>query len=417
MKSALKVFGVIALLVISMLAFSGIAHADSVPVTIEKVYVNGVEVVDGEVTDITVDEDIEVKVKFLATGDDEHVTVEAKIDGLDRDADEAEAETDTFTVREGKTYTKTLDIRLPERADPEEEYDLEIEFSSRGTDDVVYNARIYASQERHDVKIKDVIFSPSDKIKAGYSMITNVRVKNIGERDEEGIKVTVSIPELDVSDSKWIDELEEGDTKTSEDLYFRIPQTAEEKEYTVEVTVEYDDGDKEVTAEYLYNVVSGEQTPAAAQKTKITVLATEQDLTAGGNSVVYPLTITNQGTASKTYVLNANVGDWATSEIDPNVLTVDAGETKAVYVSVAANKGTDEGEKVFGVTISSGDKALQDLTFKANVQKATNKGNLTTGLEIALIVLVVILVIIGLVIGFSRLRRSEEPSAEDQTYY
>ncbi|MBW2993183.1 hypothetical protein KY317_01255, partial [Candidatus Woesearchaeota archaeon] len=208
MKSALKVFGVIALLIVSMVAFSGIAQADSVPVTIEKVYVNGEEVVDGEVRDITVDEDITVKVKFIATGNDEHVTLEAAIDGLDHDADEARETTDTFSIVEGKTYTKTLKIHLPERADAEEEYDLEIEFSGRGSDDIQYNAKIYASQVRNKVIIKDVIFSPDSQIRAGYSMITNVRVKNIGERDEEGVKIIVSIPELGVSDSKYVDELE-----------------------------------------------------------------------------------------------------------------------------------------------------------------------------------------------------------------
>lgn len=417
MKSALKIFGIIALLVISMLAISGTANADSVPVTVEKVYVDGEEVISGEIRDTTIDNDVEVKVKFLATGDDEHVALEASIEGLDHDAKEATAETDTFTVVTGKTYTKTLTIHLPERTDAAEEYALRVEFSNRKDNKVVYNAKIYASEVRNKVIIKDIIFSPDAQQKAGYSLIANVRVKNIGERDEEGIKVIVSMPELKVSDSKWIDELEAGDTKTSEDLYFRIPSDAKEKEYTVEVKVEYDDGDEVVASEYTYNVVGGEQTPASAEKTKITVMATEQSLAAGGNSVVYPLTITNEGTAARTYTVTANVGDWAKFEIEPNVATINAGETKAVYVSVAANENADEGEKVFGVTVSSGSKALQELTFKANVQKSVNKGNLTTGLEIALIVLIVILVIIGLVIGFSRLKRSEEPSSEEQTYY
>ena len=416
MKSALKVFGLIGLLVVSMLAVS-IANAATVPVQIQKVYVNGEEVVDNEVRILERASDIEVKVKLLGTGDDDYVTVEATIEGLEHDRDEATAKTDTFRILNGKTITKELDISLPERMDAEEEYALRIEISNRKDTEVTYNAKIYVEPARHGIRIKDVLFSPDNEVKAGRALITNVRVKNIGEKDEDSVKVTVSVPELGVSDSDYIDDLEEGDTKTSEDIWFRIPEDALSGEYTVEVKVEFDDGDKEVVEEYKINVL-GEET-AEHGKTLVVYSDVVQDVTAGGSGVVYPITLSNADKTSKTYTVSANAGNWATIKITPNVVVLAPGETKIVYVDVAANEDATSGEQVFGIAIASGETVLKEITLKANVlenTEATSSIGLKSGLEIALIVLVVILIIVGLVLGFSRMKKSE-PETEEQTYY
>lgn len=415
MKSALKIFGLIGLLVVSMLAIPFVSAA-TVPVQIQKVYVNNEEVVGNEVRILERASDLKVKVKLLGTGDDDYVTVEATIEGLEHDRDEATAKTDTFRILSGKTITKELEIHLPERMDAEEEYALRIEISNRKDEEVTYNAIIYVEPARHAIRIKDVLFSPDNYVKAGRALITNVRIKNIGEKDEESVKVTVSIPELGTSDSVYIDDLEEGDTKTSEDIWFRIPEDAQSGEYTVEVKVEFDDGDKEVVEEYAINVVGEEETETG--KTLVVVSDIVQDITAGGSGVVYPITLSNTNKVSKTYTISANAGNWATIKVTPNVVVLAPGETKIVYVEVAANEDATPGEQVFGIAISSNEKVLKEITLKANVLKGAEQASigLKTGLEIALIVLVVILIIIGLVIGFSRMKKSE-PETEEQTYY
>jgi len=412
MKSALKVFGLIGLLVVSMLAVP-LASSATVPVQIQEVYVNGKEVVGNEVRILERASDLEVEVKLLGTGDDDHITVEATIE-TDKDSDEATAKTDTFRILNGKVVYKTLEIHLPERMDADEEYVLKIEVGNRRDDEVNKNIIVHVDPAKHAMKIKDVLFSPDNEVKAGRALITNVRVKNVGLQDEDSVKVTVSIPELGVTDSDYIDDLEEGDTTTSEDIWFRIPEDALSGEYTVEVAVEYDDGDEELVEEYSINVL-GEET-AETGKTLVVVSDVVQDVTAGGTGVVYPITLSNADKVSKTYTVTANAGSWATIKVTPNVVVLGPGETKIVYVDVAANEDAAPGEQVFGIAIASGDAVLKEITLKANVLEGQSSIGLKTGLEIALIVLVVILIIIGLVIGFSRMKKSE-PEAEEQTYY
>lgn len=420
--SKLRVFGLIALVLISLVSVSGIANADDVPVSIEKVYINDREVEDGETrAGIYRGDGVDVEVKILATGDDEYVSVSAEVEGLDHDTEKAEAETDVFTVENGKTYYKKLNIELPERIDVEDgtQFALRIEVSNRADDEAVYNAILDIDSERNAVRIKDVIFSPAHEVKAGRALLTTARIQNVGEEEEEDVKVTVSIPELGLSASDYIDEVEEEDSVTSEELYMRIPECMDEGDYRAVVTVEFDEGDESVSKEYSVHVVEDDTCNVVEPegKTIITVSSDAQEMTAGESGVVYPVTLTNTGSVSKTFVVEAVAGDWADITVSPSVVVLGAEETKVVYVNVAADEEATAGTQTFGVAVKSGETTLKEVTLQANVlEGASGWSNVRRGLEVALVVLVVLLVVIGLVIGFNRLKGGDE-EGKDETYY
>jgi len=404
--------GLIALLVLSVLASSFVTAA-SVPVKVLGVYVNGKEVSDGEVRTIARDNKIDIDVKFQATGDDDYVTVEAEISGLEYDREKARYETDVFSIREGNTYHtddfEKISIELPGRMDTGE-YLLRIWIKDRDNSPVYEEVTLYVSTSRHGMKIKDVIFSPAYEVEAGHALVTKVKVKNTGEKDEEDVKVTVSIPALGVSDADYIDEVEAGETKTSEELWFRIPADAETGEYDVLVTVEFNDGEDQVSETYSLNVV-GEESAAAEEQTteeKVIIAVSDvvQDIVAGGAGVVYPLSLTNSGNTAKTFTVTATAGDWAALKVAPSTVVLQPGETRIVYVNVAAGKDAPVGEQVIGVAVKSNGEVLKELTMKVNVLPAA--GGKITLLEGALIVLIVILIIVGLVVGFSRMKKKEE---------
>ena len=121
---------------------------------------------------------------------------------------------------------------------------MRIEISNRNDDEVVYNAVLKVEQARNAIVIRDVIFSPENSVKAGRALLTSVRIKNMGEDDDEDVKVMVSIPELGISASDYIDEVESEESVTSEELYMRIPECADAGDYTATVTVEFDEGDE-----------------------------------------------------------------------------------------------------------------------------------------------------------------------------
>jgi hypothetical protein len=420
-----KILSMLALILIGILAVSGIVNADSVPVDVEEVKINGdvFDFVGDELRgDLVRDNEVEVKVKLSATADDDNVVVKAEIDGLDHDEDLAEDETDAFSVREGRTYYKTLNLKLPARMDADQ-YALRIEISNKKDDKIVINAMLDVTTPRDAVAIKDVVFSPEGDVKAGRALITNVRVKNVGQNDQDGVRVSVSIPDLGISDSDWIDEIEAEDSVTSEELYMRIPQCAQAGEYEVVVTVEYDDGDEEAEQTEVINVVEGDMcdvgTGKDAGQTVITVGSDVQDVVAGESGVVYPVSLSNTGSVARTYQIGVQAGDWADMRVSPNVVVLDAGETKMVYVYVAAKEDASVGAQTFGIEVKSGEEVLQEVVLSANVLEPADKGfGLKRALEVGLVVLVVALVVVGLVVGFKRLKEDEEePASEEQTYY
>ena len=417
-----KLFSIIALFLIGIVALTSLVSAASVPVNVEKVEINGDEFdVDGNELrgDIVRDDELEIKVKLLAIGDDENLVVKVEIDGLDHDEDEAEAETDAFTIKDGRTYYKTLNIKLPQRMDADQ-YALRIEVSNKRDDKVVVMAMLDVTTPRDAMKIKDVVFSPEGAVKAGRALLTTVRLKNLGERDQDDVKVMVSIPELGISASDYLDEVEAEDSVTSEELYMRIPECAEAKDYTVEVTVEFDEGDEVVSTQETITVIENEvcNIPTTSQ-TIITVGSDVQTVVAGETGVVYPLSLSNTGSTSKTYQISANAGDWASVKVSPSVAVVGAGETRMVYVYVSANEGATAGEQTFSVEVNSGDELLKEVVLKADVAENSASGwdGLKKGLEVGLVVLVVLLVIIGLIVGFSRLKSNDEDETSEEKYY
>ena len=430
MNTKIKCFSVLALMIVSLFVSSGIGNAANVPVEIQKVYINDREVENAGTVEIRGGiirgDELEVEVKFLANGNDDFVSVEASIEGLDHDTEKATDKTDVFTVKSGKTYYKTLNVQLPQRINLEDgtQFALRVEISNRADTEVVYNAILDVDQARNSVMIKDVVFNPENSVQAGRALLASVRIKNMGQDTEDGVKISMSIPELGVSASDYVDELESEDSVTSEELYLRIPECADAGIYNAKVTVEYDDGDEKVSADYPITIVENEvcsiPTTADQGKTVVTIGGDMQDITAGNSGVIYPITLYNTGSAAKTYAVSAVAGSWANVEVSPSVVVLGAGETKIVYVSVAAKETATAGQQTFGVAIKSGDATLKEVTLKANViesNDAAGWSKVKKGLEVALIVLVVLLVIIGLIIGFNRLKGDDDEDLNEETYF
>jgi len=416
-----KILSVLALLLVSVLAMSNVASA--VSATIDEVKLDGDTLSpssNNAVLDVDRDQELEVRVRFTATANQDNVQVEAAIRGYDH-GDLIEDITDAFDVKTGNSYIKKLTLPLRERMD-QGKYLLRVRIEDRAGATVTQTYTLDVDTERHNLQVYDVVLSPGETVNAGRALLAAVRVRNRGEKDEKNVKVTVSIPELGVSASDFIDEIEKSedddDETTSEELYLRIPDDAETGDYTLVTELQYDLGDEYVTQEQVIRVVGSEKAmEEKKEKTILTVAADAQSLQAGGAEVAYPITLTNAGSTSKVYTVTADGASWATMRVSPgNVVVVGAGESKAVTVYVAAAKNAPAGEQSFTVTIMSDDKVLKQLALKANVSAESAASKLKRGLEVGLVVLVVLLVIVGLIIGFNKLKGGEE-GGDEETYY
>ena len=418
-----KIFSLLTVFLIGVL-MSATVLAD---INIDWVKVNGDEVSDSTtnfILDVDRGEDIDVKVRLTATEDHDDVQVEAALRGIDS-SDSVDDITDTFDMKADVSYTKKLSLPLIQKIDIDN-YMLRIRISDKTSPTTEKNYELDIGTKRHDIEIRDVVLSPDTEVKAGRALLSTVRLRNRGEKDEDGVKVVVSIPDLGVSAADFIDELkaegEDDDQATTEEMFLRIPDNAETGEYTVRVEVYFDDMDKKNVKETTIFVLGEDKVveePKAEEKTIITVAVGKQNAVQGGAEVAYPIALTNAGTSSKTYTISADGAAWANFRVSPsNVLVIDAGDSKACTVFVATGGDAPAGEQTFTVTITSGDKVLKHLPLNINIQEGqvTGTAKLKRGLEVGLVILVILLVIIGLIIGFSKLR-GEEEEGEEKTYY
>ncbi|MFO8015576.1 MAG: FixG Ig-like domain-containing protein [Candidatus Woesearchaeota archaeon] len=402
------------------------------------VKVNGDIVENGDEIRLSLErnQEIEVRTEVMALQDIDDVTIEAEIYGDDHY--QIEDQSDTFDVENQTLYIKSLDLDLPDIMDMDE-YDLRVTVAGRTGAVKTYNYLLTVDAPRHAMSIKDVTLNPENSVKAGRALLSMVRVKNTGEETEDSTKVKVSVPELGISAVDYIDDIESDDSISSEELYMRVPSSAESGVYDVKVEVEYDEGFEEVSTHRQIEVVGteeeeeeeedGEDEQPSEEKTTITAGSQTQELTRGEGGAIYPITLSNEGSTSKTYTLSAAGTDtFAEVRVSPSTLVVvEPGESETVYVYLTAKETAQPGSYTFTVDVSSGDSQLEEVTLNANVvegeaEEAGGWDSVKKGLEIGLIILIVLLVILGLIIAFSKMKGGDEDEDEEgevtgQTYY
>ena len=408
------------------------ASAGSIPADIEFVKVNGDVLDETDRLELERGEEFEIKVKVSAAA---HLNASATVDNIEiwayisgyeyADVDGMSDRVRTFDLKAGSSAIKKLSLKFPERAD-RDNYQLRIVVSDRDSkDSTTVNLPIVIEPTDAEVVIRSLDIS-GEEVEAGRTILASVRVKNLGDSDEEDVKVKVSIPELGVSTIPTVDYISELDEDKSETSEFLIRTDACTKAglYEVVAEVTFDEGDKKATAKEIVQITEGtcresvEESggKAEVEKTLIHFSADAQRVVAGGETA-YPITIINSGTSTKAFMLSVDSADWASFKMSPsNLITVKAGDTQTVFVNVAVDAHAREGEQVFTVAVKNAEgSTLKTLAMKADVAGNDGAIGAVGALAGGLVVLVVAMVVIGLVFAFRKTRSGEED--ESQTYY
>ena len=410
-----KLFGLLALM---LLVVAGSAMA--LPMTIDEVEVDGTELDQDQTNKLSIERDdrFKVKVTLTATAVHENIVGQVFITGYEHESSEPIWDmVGPFDIEADTTYTKSFYLTLPEDVD-EDSYKLRVMFSDRNTGEIFENYNLKIDEQRHSVKVTDVILYPENRITAGSALLTTVRVENFGQNDEDDVRVDISIPALGVSATDYIDEVEENEQEETEELYMRIPRSTQSGDYEMIVTVDYNDLRDTVEKSVVIHVDGDETYVADTQpKTTITVGSTLENVKQG-ESVIFPVTITNSGNTDTAYtVAIAGAADWADVTISPtSTQIVKAGESQAFYLSIAVSNDAAEGTHVFTATVSSGDNEVEQIALTANVIKnGSFWGVIGKVFGVALIAVLIVLVIVGLVVGYNRMKGDDD--TEPQTYY
>ena len=409
------VMAILALLMLNVFAAFVVAQ-DSSAIDVDFIKVDGDEVGDGDIIDVDRNEDISVKLRFEALRDGDDFRFEADIPGYEHGV--ISDSSDLFDVDEGRTYTETLRLHLPEEMD-RDRYTLVIQLTDRSGVILTRTLSLDVDAARHAMEIEDVSFSPGTEIEAGRSLLATVRVENDGTEDEEA-KVTVSIPDLGLSASDFVDEIESDETLTSEELFLRIPRCAAPGAYTLEVEVLYNDDFDSVSETRTIYIVDGGLCETAKQAStaqpRIT-LGQSADSVAAGEKATFPVSITNDADSAKTFVIEVEgTSEWASVEVSPtNVINLEGGASKTAYVTLTPT-GDAKGKNVFNLAVKMDGTTLGQQTFSLDVEGASGW---VKAVQVALIVVIVVIIVLGLIIAFNKIRGDEfdDLDEDDQTYY
>ena len=316
-------------LVILLLSVAGVS-ASSSAYDIDAVYVNGINPGTNGKVQVELGEKASILVYLHGTGTRDNVRVKAWLGGYEYGS--IEAYTDVFDIEDGVSYKKTLSLAIPEDLDVEDhEYTLHIVvYDDTATEERTYT--LYVEQQRHNVAVEDILLS-YPTVTPGQYLGVKVRLENHGEKDEEDLRITVSIPEWSISNSVYLDELASGDQENGPTAYLVIPTNAKPGEYNVLVSVEYDNG---YTSLYGETAIAVEGTARDADDIAVSV-SHLTDLHVGDEETL-KVQVTNLQDETKTFSLSVDGLNTAYN----GSLTVPAGTSGTFVVTVLPNEAGDE---------------------------------------------------------------------------
>ena len=391
-----------------------IGSALALPVTLDEVEVDDTILSENAVNRLSLErgQEYEVRVRFTPSSDLDNAEVRVFISGYEfSDVEDIEDKTPVFDAQANVTYVKKLSITVPDDVD-RDDYKLRVVISDRFGDERVANYNLMFDVPRNALKIDDVIFNPANAVRAGSALLTTVRVENKGEKQQNDVKVTVSIPGVGASGSSYIDEIDDGDEEEqTEEIFIRIPKCAKAGNYEVNIDVEFSQRNRKVSEKRTITVLEDETCSENDKPQTMLTLGNQMQNVASGQTAIFPITVTNAGKTSKTFMVTVPSADWAAVTITPtSMLVVPAGQTQTIFVNVQVGEDTPSGAHSLTATVSSGD-FKQELTLTTSVAEQASRAK--SVFQVILIVLVVLLVILGIIIGIGYLRGKEQA----ETYY
>jgi len=441
MKKQFGLLGIV-LLVLASLAIMPNASAYDNSYYIDHVKVDGttadeygntaVEVTRGDTVTL------EVWVRGGYSGDAvDDAKVKAWIGGYEYD--DIEDTSDIFEIEPGVVHKEILRLEIPEDMDVERLNDPDVEnlgyylhvkvYDDDNDDENVYTLRI--REDRHDVKIEDVIFNPIDlKVEAGKMLYATVWLENIGYKIEKNVDVEISVPELGISArgkikelATWFDEEEDDDDENigSVDLFMKIPENAKKGNYDLNVEVIFSNGYDSNLETYTLSV-DGKAAPQIKEEVTISFDTTSQTVEQG-KGAVYKVSFANLGADPETFTMDVTgTQGWATVRVDPSSVTIGTDSTAEMYVYVSVNENTAIGTHFFTVNVKSNGDLVDSVNMKTEVTGKSSDGlsGFKNGLIVAGIILLIILIILGIVLAARRGSKEEdieEPSGEGKSYY
>jgi len=281
------------------------------------------------------------------------------------------------------------------------------------TDDLYIPIKIDSKDDEGEFIAFDEIKLSSAQATCGDVVTLSTIVSNVGEDDEDRIRINLVNKELGVDLTQELKSgLEQGDTKLVS-FDFTLPDGLAEKTYNLMLDAEYDYRNSG------YGASLDEQVPvslkvfgceeAVTPTTRIaSVSASPEGTVTAGEKVNVKATITNLGKSAVTFVFNARGYDSyaALDSISQRTALLAAGESKEITITLLANKDVI-GSKTLSVEAIAGDNTITEDVRLSFPEKAQSSLSLSLGSNwliwvIGAVNIILIVVIILVAIRVSR---------------
>lgn len=406
--------------------------AKSLDVSIDSVEVEGKVVADNENNFLVIGEnkkEIDVKVRLTALENIEKARLEAVL--AFENGDVVADNTVNFDMNDEESSVKKLELPLIGKFEQNNfKLKLRIVDAEGNSQEKTYVLKI--SKKKFPFIISSVALSPESNAEAGKNLVARLRFKNSGVMPLEGITAKVSISELGVSATKFVDQIRNSNgQEVREDFVLKLLDDVQTGTYTVraEIFSQFGGSDKEVKEIQVF-ALGKEQQPQQIVNDKLTIKipVLKQKIKNDGVEVIYPITLENEGPDANAYTVLLDGASWADLRLsESNTFVLKPKESKTLNVYASTTSKT-KGDKSFLVTIKSNDKVLEQIAFTANivpVKKEFVAINVKKIFEIFLIVLAAALVVAGFAFGVRKLiegsSKEEQAKAvispEVETYY
>ena len=272
---------------------------------------------------------------------------------------------------------------------------------------------IKITRETNEVVLDEI--STLDMVQAGETVTVSAQAINIGTKDEDKVKVTLTNTKLGLNLESSTFGLDFGDSDLV-DFSFVVPSTAENGVYVLKLTSYYkyksssdSYSDHSDVYEVRLTVVGGTNATTTSGAKLAGITATLESDAKAGEEMEIRTTIKNIGTNKSTFVIGVEDYDsWAVlNSISDRILTLNAGESKDITIKFTVNKDAS-GEQTFTIQSLVGDK-LDSKEVTVEIESGSIFSSLASSLNnktilwvIGAVNVVLILLIIYLAIRFFR---------------
>ena len=322
--------------------------------------------------------------------------------------------TSTFDITNNQQLAKSLKLSLIDKF-KQGDFRLKIKVTDADGNSLDKEYTLKISQQKIPFVESSISLTP-DNIQAGKSLGVTLGIQDIGIAPLEDVVAQVSITELGITSTKFLGKIDNANgMHAAQDFILKIPDNVQTGTYTLrtEITSQYN-GNSEVKEIPVSVTGKNEQANPSTERLVINAPIINQNIKNDGSEVIYPLTLTNEGTQANAYTISLDGSGWANLRLsDSNVVVIQPKESKTL--NVYASTKSSEGSQIFLVTIKSNEKELKQIPFRGNVISASGflSPSAKSFLKGFLIVIVILLAVVGLYFGVkSYMQKDEEATSE-----